>query len=153
MNLKETFGSKEMSGKQSDNRVWIGRILAVCVSYIITGYVCFPVDAWKMAGIMIVTFLLYVGVSLCFMVRYWKIRGHWLKIRDILQHFTCYAWACLAGVLAKTDLFCRCFYDMSEEEAEVLGVLIQCLLLLGTIKVWIVTICSRRTSEESTVFD
>ena len=138
----------------SDSKIRIKGILAAVFSCIITGYIWLPVNVREITGMMGVTCLLYSVLTLNLMAAYRKVRGHWFNFGDILQHFACYAGACLAGVLTKTEVYCRYFYDMSEAEAKVLGFLIQWLLLLGTIKVWAIMIGREEsTAEESAVFD
>lgn len=154
MSLKESCCLQGRNRRVSDSKIRAGGVLAAVFSGIITGYVWLPVNVREITGMMAVTYLFYSALTLKLMVGYRKVRGHWFNFGDILQHFACYAGACLAGVLSKTDVYCRYFYDMSEDEAKVLGFLIQCLLLLGTIKVWMMIIGRRElTAEESAVFD
>lgn len=129
--------SLEMVQKQPGKREMGEIILLVCSLYAMAGLGFFSAEPEEIAGILVVTFLLYGMISACLMVRFEHIWGHWLKGRDILLYYSCYAGAVLAGVLSRTDVFCHCFYHMDKIKAAVLGGLIQWLLLLGTVKIWL----------------
>ncbi len=111
-------------------------ILAAVCSCLILSYVWLPVNVWEITGMMAVTYVLYCGLSLLRIISLVKVGGHWLNFRDILQHLISFGGACAVGILTRTDLFCRYFYDMNQEKGRILGLLIQCLLLLGTVKLW-----------------
>lgn len=127
----------EMLPKKPGNEEMSEIILLVCSLYTMVGLGFFSTDPEEIVGILMVTLLLYGILSACLMVKFEHIWGPWLKGRDILLYYGCYAGAGLAGVLSRTEVFCQCFYHMNQEKAAVLGGLIQCLLLLGTVRTWI----------------
>lgn len=118
-----------------DRRVFI--VLSACSMYIMIGLGVLAADAEEMAEIMVVQFLVHEIAVWCFTGR-WNVQsGHACRAKDVVIYTVSYGSACLVGVLSKTDLFCRCFYNMDEQKAGTLGILFQCLALLGTVKVLI----------------
>ena len=118
------------------NRRWF-IVLSVCSMYIMTGLGILTADAEEMAEIMVVQFFVHEIAVWGFMSR-WKVQyGHAFRAKDEVLYTISYGSSCLVGVLSKTDLFCRYFYNMDEQKAGTLGILFQCLVLLGAVKVLI----------------